>query len=285
MYCYFCSYFIINSKEQYIKGEKICIDKISASYNFIGIMDDEDALSLPASNDNNKAGVVNIKACDNNIKLYGIKNSSYRSEYIQTCYVQEEERAKGTPASVMLYKEFQGNITCPNRKVHIFKYGLRFFADNLKVKISGKIGKNKFTAEKDYRKYNKDSMGEYVNINPVEITKEDTLGVCNYKNYKASYSYKNCRITNPEAGLNFTPINIYEDITYPKDKSKVKIKLKLDGCLSADRVIFLKEYKGNNKIRALIEYNFLIKSNIYFMDKENIAVFVKEKTCNLKTDN
>ena len=75
--------FIINSNESYIKGEKIYIDKISVDYNFIGIMDDEDILSLPDSNDNKNFGIINIKAFDKDIKLNGIKNSSYESQYIQ----------------------------------------------------------------------------------------------------------------------------------------------------------------------------------------------------------
>ena len=38
-----------------------------------------------------------------------------------------------------------------------------------------------------------------------------------------------------------------------------------------------KQYKGNNKIRSLINYVFQIESYIYFMNKEKIAVFVKEE--------
>ena len=38
-----------------------------------------------------------------------------------------------------------------------------------------------------------------------------------------------------------------------------------------------KQYKGNNKIRSLINYVFQVESYIYFMNKEKIAVFVKEE--------
>ena len=267
--------FIINSNESYIKGEKIYIDKISVDYNFIGIMDDEDILSLPDSNDNKNFGIINIKAFDKDIKLNGIKNSSYESQYIQTSYVLDDDKIEKTPNSVRLYKEFEGNISFKNnKKINVFKYGLRFFVDNLKVKISGKIGENKFNAIKDYRKYNEDLKCNYVNINPVELTREDTLGLSNYKNYKNSYNYKTLKIANPEVGLNFTPINICEKMNL---NDKIKIKLNLEGYLSAKDIILVEKYQGNNKIRALINYSFLIESHIYFINKENIAVFVKDK--------
>ena len=96
--------FIINSNESYIKGEKIYIDKISLDYNFIGIMDDEDILSLPDSNDNKNFGIINIKAFDEDIKLNGIKNSSYECEYIQTSYVLDDDKIEKTPNIVRLYK-------------------------------------------------------------------------------------------------------------------------------------------------------------------------------------
>ena len=60
-------------------------------------------------------------------------------------------------------------------------------------------------------------------------------------------------------------------------KDKIKIKLTLEGYLSAKDIILVEKYQGNNKIRALINYSFLIESHIYFINKENIAVFVKDK--------
>ena len=110
----------------------------------------------------------------------------------------------------------------------------------------------------------------------MEITKEDTLGLSNYENYIDSYHYKVLKNINPEVGLNFTPVNIFENMNI-REKNKIKIKLKLQGCLFAKEVISVEKYKGNNKIRALINYIFQIESYIYFMNKERIAVFVKEE--------
>ena len=62
-----------------------------------------------------------------------------------------------------------------------------------------------------------------------------------------------------------------------EEKNKMKIKLKLEGCLFAKEVISVEKYKGNNKIRSLINYVFQVESYIYFMNKEKIAVFVKEE--------
>ena len=271
--------FIISGNEKYIKGEKVSIDKISIDYNFIGIIDDEDSLSLPNSNDNKRLGVINIKVNDKNVRLSKVDKEAYKSEYIQTSYVLDNKKVNKTPNLVYLYKEFQGNIDFKDiscNKTFVFKYGLRFFVDNLKIKIKGKIGEKEFEGVKDYRKYNKDLKGNYVDINPVEITKEDTLGLSNYENYIDSYNYKILKNINPEVGLNFTPVNIFENMNI-REKNKIKIKLKLQGCLFAKEVISVEKYKENNKIRALIKYIFQIESYIYFMNKERIAVFVKEE--------
>ncbi len=271
--------FIISGNEKYIKGDKVSIDKISIDYNFIGIMDDEDSLSLPNSNDNKRLGAINIKVNNKNIRLSKVDKEAYKSEYIQTSYVLDNKKVNKTPNLVYLYKEFQGNIDFKDiscNKTFVFKYGLRFFVDNLKIKIKGKIGEKDFEGVKDYRKYNKDLKGNYVDINPVEITKEDTLGLSNYENYIDSYNYKVLKNINPEVGLNFTPVNIFENMNI-REKNKIKIKLKLQGCLFAKEVISVEKYKGNNKIRALINYIFQIESYIYFMNKERIAVFVKEE--------
>jgi len=271
--------FIISGSDKYIKGDKVSIDKISIDYNFIGIMDDEDSLSLPNSNDNKRLGAINIKVNNKNIRLSKVDKEAYKSEYIQTSYVLDNKKVNKTPNLVYLYKEFQGNIDFKDiscNKTFVFKYGLRFFVDNLKIKIKGKIGEKEFEGVKDYRKYNKDLKGNYVDINPVEITKEDTLGLSNYENYIDSYNYKVLKNINPEVGLNFTPVNIFENMNI-REKNKIKIKLKLQGCLFAKEVISVEKYKGNNKIRALINYIFQIESYIYFMNKERIAVFVKEE--------
>lgn len=271
--------FIISGSDKYIKGDKVSIDKISIDYNFIGIMDDEDSLSLPNSNDNKRLGAINIKVNNKNIRLSKVDKEAYKSEYIQTSYVLDNKKVNKTPNLVYLYKEFQGNIDFKDiscNKTFVFKYGLRFFVDNLKIKIKGKIGEKEFEGVKDYRKYNKDLKGNYVDINPVEITKEDTLGLSNYENYIDSYNYKVLKNINPEVGLNFTPVNIFENMNI-REKNKIKIKLKLQGCLFAKEVISVEKYKGNNKIRALIDYIFQIESYIYFMNKERIAVFVKEE--------
>lgn len=271
--------FIISGSDKYIKGDKVSIDKISIDYNFIGIMDDEDSLSLPNSNDNKRLGAINIKVNNKNIRLSKVDKEAYKSEYIQTSYVLDNKKVNKTPNLVYLYKEFQGNIDFKDiscNKTFVFKYGLRFFVDNLKIKIKGKIGEKEFEGVKDYRKYNKDLKGNYVDINPVEITKEDTLGLSNYENYIDSYNYKILKNINPEVGLNFTPVNIFENMNI-REKNKIKIKLKLQGCLFAKEVISVEKYKGNNKIRALINYIFQIESYIYFMNKERIAVFVKEE--------
>ena len=271
--------FIISGNEKYIKGDKVSIDKISIDYNFIGIMDDEDSLSLPNSNDNKRLGAINIKVNNKNIRLSKVDKEAYKSEYIQTSYVLDNKKVNKTPNLVYLYKEFQGNIDFKDiscNKTFVFKYGLRFFVDNLKIKIKGKIGEKDFEGVKDYRKYNKDLKGNYVDINPVEITKEDTLGLSNYENYIDSYNYKVLKNINPEVGLNFTPVNIFENMNI-REKNKIKIKLKLQGCLFAKEVISVEKYKGNNKIRALINYIFQIESYIYFMNKERIAVFIKEE--------
>ena len=270
--------FIISGSDKYIKGDKVSIDKILLEYNFIGIIDDEDSLSLPNSNDNKRLGVINIKVNDKNIRLSKVDKETYKSEYLQTSYVLDHKKVNKTPNLVYLYKEFQGNIDFKDiscNKTFVFKYGLRFFVDNLKIKIKGKIGEKDFEGVKDYRKYNKDLKGNYVDINPVEITKEDTLGLSNYENYIDSYNYKVLKNINPEVGLNFTPVNIFENMNI-REKNKIKIKLKLQGCLFAKEVISVEKYKGNNKIRALINYIFQIESYIYFMNKERIAVFVKE---------
>ena len=271
--------FIISGSDKYIKGDKVSIDKISIDYNFIGIMDDEDSLSLPNSNDNKRLGAINIKVNNKNIRLSKVDKEAYKSEYIQTSYVLDNKKVNKTPNLVYLYKEFQGNIDFKDiscNKTFVFKYGLRFFVDNLKIKIKGKIGEKEFEGVKDYRKYNKDLKGNYVDINPVEITKEDTLGLSNYENYIDSYNYKVLKNINPEVGLNFTPVNIFENMNI-REKNKIKIKLKLQGCLFAKEVISVEKYKENNKIRALIKYIFQIESYIYFMNKERIAVFVKEE--------
>ncbi len=271
--------FIISGSDKYIKGDKVSIDKISIDYNFIGIMDDEDSLSLPNSNDNKRLGAINIKVNNKNIRLSKVDKEAYKSEYIQTSYVLDNKKVNKTPNLVYLYKEFQGNIDFKDiscNKTFVFKYGLRFFVDNLKIKIKGKIGEKEFEGVKDYRKYNKDLKGNYVDINPVEITKEDTLGLSNYENYIDSYNYKILKNINPEVGLNFTPVNIFENMNI-REKNKIKIKLKLQGCLFAKEVISVEKYKENNKIRALIKYIFQIESYIYFMNKERIAVFVKEE--------
>ena len=270
--------FIISGNEKYIKGDKVSIDRILVDYNFIGVIDDEDSLSLPNSNDNKNFGVINIKVNNNNIRLSN-NNKGYKSKYIQTSYILDDKKVNKTPNLVYLYKEFQGNINLKNISLKnncLFKYGLRFFVDNLKVRIKGKIGEKEFEGVKDYRKYNKDLNKNYVDINPVEITREDTLDLSNYENYINSYNYKVLKNINPEVGLNFTPVNIFEKLKI-EEKNKMKIKLKLEGCLFAKEVIAVEKYKGNNKIRALINYVFQIESYIYFMNKKKMAVFVKEE--------
>lgn len=271
--------FIISGNEKYIKGDKVSIDKILVDYNFIGVIDDGDSLSLPNSNNNKNSGVINIKVNNKNIKLFNTDKKAYKSNYIQTSYVLDNKKVNKTPNLVYLYKEFQGNINLKNISLKnncLFKYGLRFFVDNLKVRIRGKIGEREFEGVKDYRKYNKDLNNNYVDINPVEITKEDTLDLSNYENYINSYNYKVLKNINPEVGLNFTPVNIFEKLKI-EEKNKMKIKLKLEGCLFAKEVIAVEKYKGNNKIRALINYVFQIESYIYFMNKKKMAVFVKEE--------
>lgn len=271
--------FIISGNEKYIKGDKVSIDRILVDYNFIGVIDDGDSLSLPNSNNNKNSGVINIKVNNKNIKLFNTDKKAYKSNYIQTSYVLDNKKVNKTPNLVYLYKEFQGNIDLKNislKNNFLFKYGLRFFVDNLKIRIKGKIGEKEFEGVKDYRKYNKDLNKNYVDINPVEITREDTLDLSNYENYINSYNYKVLKNINPEVGLNFTPVNIFEKLNI-EEKNKMKIKLKLEGCLFAKEVISVEKYKGNNKIRSLINYVFQIESYIYFMNKEKIAVFVKEE--------
>lgn len=212
--------FIISGNEKYIKGDKVSIDRILVDYNFIGVIDDEDSLSLPNSNDNKNFGVINIKVNNNNIRLSN-NNKGYKSKYIQTSYILDDKKVNKTPNLVYLYKEFQGNINLKNISLKnncLFKYGLRFFVDNLKVRIRGKIGEREFEGVKDYRKYNKDLNNNYVDINPVEITKEDTLDLSNYENYINSYNYKVLKNINPEVGLNFTPVNIFEKLKNRRKK-------------------------------------------------------------------
>ena len=113
--------FIISGNEKYIKGDKVSIDRILVDYNFIGVIDDEDSLSLPNSNDNKNFGVINIKVNNNNIRLSN-NNKGYKSKYIQTSYILDDKKVNKTPNLVYLYKEFQGNINLKNISFGLYCY-------------------------------------------------------------------------------------------------------------------------------------------------------------------
>ena len=193
----------------------------------------------------------------------GVEVRNYPDNY-------DDENRRGS--TVMLYDEFEGAIgktkcnsetrSDRNLKSRVFKQGIRFFVDNLKVRIRGRIGGRPFTATKDYGCYG-DAYGknQRISVNPVEITKRDTLG--------------NGEGCGNDVGLNFTPVNLYGRVGVPNDGRRVRGNIKLDHCLSVECVETTERYGDYEEgyIRATVGYSFLVTHNIIHTTSEEIAVF------------
>ena len=255
---------------RYRVGDAVCIDDISLCYDNIGIKDD-DSIDNDFSGRELGEGNILVKY-DMENKIFSAVDGNGVEVYNNLDNFDGSERE---PSTVMLYDEFEGAVgktkcnsesrTDRNSRSRVFKQGMRFFVDNLKVRIRGRIGGRLFTATKDYNCYgNIDRCGKNnrrISVNPVEITKRDTLG--------------NGEGCGDDVGLNFTPVNLYGRVGVPNDGRRVRGNIKLDHCLSVECVETTERYGDYEEgyIRATVGYSFLVTHNILHTTSEEIAVF------------
>ena len=259
-----------DSCSRYRVGDAVCIDDISLCYDNIGI---KDADSLDNDFSGRELGEGNILVkYDMENKIFSAVDGNGVEVYNNPDNFDGSEREAST---VILYDEFEGAVgktkcnserrTDRNSRSRVFKQGIRFFVDNLKVRIRGRIGGRPFTATKDYNCYGDiDRCGKKnrkISVNPVEITKRDTLG--------------NGEGCGDDVGLNFTPVNLYGRVGVPNDGRRVKGNIKLDHCLSVECVETTERYGDYEEgyIRATVGYSFLVTHNILHTTSEEIAVF------------
>ena len=260
---------------QYRVGDAVCIDEISLCYDNIGIKDDDTTEGMAHTNPN-ALGEGNICVrYDMEDKVFSAVPGTGVAVYNYPDNAVDDENLKcntNIPSIVNLYDEFEGtanrtrcnaeqeNAVVP--KSRVFKQGVRYHVDNLKIKIKGRIGNRPFTATKDYSCYGDlYGNGSRITVNPVEITKKDTLG--------------NGEGCGTDVGLNFTPVNLYGRVSVPSDGRTVRSNIKLEHCLSADCVETTERYGdyGEGYIHATVGYSFLVNHNIRHTTSEELAVF------------
>lgn len=259
-----------DEKADYKEGEKVCIDSVVLHYDFIGIMDDP-----KDTNDCDNLGALYVEHDGVPILMYPPKGNGNLFEYID---LERNLRGKdGKKDYIILFNSFEGdlnlNTKCSNDKkmvnVKIFKQGLDFYVNNLVINVKGRIGNKSFSATKNYRKFDEDNKGNYIDINPVKITDKDTL---------RDHSLLENSINGKEnVGLNFNPINLALDIVIPIKGRRLKSNLKIKNKLTIDCITPMEAYSGNGNIIANVRYNFETNFIMYSTTKEEIAVFVKNE--------
>lgn len=256
-------------KSSYCPGDVVRINEVSVCYDCIGAMDDD----AYAEDDVDKLGKgrIIIKYDMEEKILCGVKDSACYSDYYPDGFTKCDEciERESICKNRILYSEFEGTVvksTCSDEeneeKVRMFMQGVRFYADNLRVRIKGFIGDKPFSATKDYMDYGQDEAK--IKVNPVEITKKDTLG--------------NGECVGADVGLNFNPINLYAVVKLPIE-SIVGVNLSFDTCLSAEFAETNERYgdSGIGEIRAIVGYSFMVTSNIRHTINEELAVFTNPK--------
>lgn len=258
-------------------GDSVCIDDISLCYDNIGIKDDDTIEEVDCDCDTLGEGKILVRYDMAEKVFTAVPGTEVEVENIPDCTIEESmKRKRCIPDTVNLYDEFESSVTrnkCNGEqgegkvpKSRVFKQGVRYFVNNLKVRIRGRIGNKPFTATKDYLYYG-DVYGDgpKISVNPVEITKKDTLG-----------NGEGCGC---EVGLNFTPINLYGRVSVPNDREAVKSNIKLDLCLSAECIETTERYGdyGEGYIHAIVGYSFLVNHNIRHTTSEELAVFINPK--------
>ncbi len=254
-----------NGCSRYRMGDAVCIDDISLCYDNIGIKDD-DTIERGRSRRDLGEGDILVRYDMENKRFSAVPGNG-----VKVCNHPDNSDEDGR-RTVILYDEFEGAIgktkcnsesrSDRNSRSRVFKQGLRFFVDNLKVRIRGRIGGRPFTATKDYNCFG-DIYGneKRISVNPVEITKRDTLG--------------NGEGCGDDVGLNFTPVNLYGRVGVPSDGRSVRGNIKLEHCLSAECIETTERYGdyGEGYIHATVGYSFLVTHNIHHTTSEEIAVF------------
>lgn len=250
---------------QYRAGDPIYIDDIALYYDYIGIEDDDTAEGA-----NIGEGNICVRYDMENTILSAVPGNAHKA-----CNYPDNVREvnDGMQSTVNLYDEFEGGVSntktkCnaesgnPTSKSRVFKQGVRFYVDNLKVRIRGRIGASPFTATKDYTCFG-DVLGDGTRfaVNPVEITKKDTLD--------------NGDGCGKGVGLNFTPVNLYGRVSTPNDGRTVTSNINFETCLSAECIETSERYgdSGEGYIRATVGYSFLATNNIRHTTSEELAVF------------
>lgn len=253
----------------YRVGAPVCIDDISLCYDFVGMKDDDDV-------DDMNIGAGNIMiSYDSNEQVFAAVPGNARSvcNFDNTSTGESESSSScDEDDTVNLYDEFESRVArnkcnaesngIATRQSRVFKQGVRFFVDNLKVKIRGRIGDRPFTATKDYSNFGDVlGRGQTFGVNPVEITARDTFG--------------NGEGCGDDVGLNFVPVNLYGKVGTPSDRRTVTSNVSYEPCLSAECIETTETYgeSGEGYIRATVEYSFLTNQNIRHTTTEQLAVF------------
>lgn len=258
---------------RYGLGDSICIQEVRLCYDFIGIKSDDELYERDSIGE----GKVRVRY-DMQDVIFTAKEAS---DFVNVgccpkkcnCMDKDDKCENDT-----LFTELEGvvprqicNAECsgrPNRKVRVFKQGVRFFVDDLVIKIKGRIGCRPFTATKRYNDSKCNRRGC-----PVEITKKDCCE-CGCQ----------CSSNDKSVGLNFTPINLYGSIGVPRNSSTVNANIKFTTCLSADCVETSETYgeSGEGRICATVGYSFLVNSSIRHTTSEEIAVFTNPQGVNCR---
>ena len=262
----------------YRVGDCVCIDDISLCYDNIGIKDDDTIRECDCcDHDSLGEGNILVRYDMTNKVFTAVPGTEVEVDNIPDLMPEESiETSRHIPYTVNLYDEFESSVTrckCNGEqgegaipKSRVFKQGVRYFVNNLKVRIRGRIGDKPFTATKDYLYYGDVyGCGPKISVNPVEITKKDTLG-----------NGEGCGF---DVGLNFTPINLYGRVSVPNDRRTVKSNIKLELCLSAECIETSERYGdyGEGYIRAIVGYSFLVNHNMRHTTSEELAVFTNPK--------